>query len=634
MDEIDQALAQAEQALANAMRPVAPVASQPQSDPVEKILPVLACIVDEKVAQASSRSPLSIVTGPKGEKGDRGLPGRDGATGKNGKDGKDGKDGKPGKHIERRVGYADYERLKQPDGSAQVTFVQSGSGSGGSRSVQTELRELVFNIKSGPFGAAGDGTTDDKTAFLNAYNAANSAGGGIVFIPAGTFLFNSAAVLAGTNIIIMGPGTIKGASNVRPIEFTAATNNTIRGVKILGVQGSSSVRAPLMLIDGCTNVRVEECWFDDSSSSCIVIGSDNTRIRIVGNWMTDYYECGVDLVGDSNNDIVVEGNHMITAVVHPDGAISRPIGISTEPQNDGENTDLIYRNNVISFEGLSTTNMNTTNGISVQKHSSPATNYVHRRVVIEGNTIRGAGRGIAVTGLRYGTTSNAGTVMVRGNLLERIRLEALYLQGGESSAHRDTLLCASNIVKGFSESTSNTYDAIYVDQHWWNPLITGNHVGRREAESGAANGRYGVNIASTNVLLARVGPNEITGAQTAKYNDTSLQAILNEVDYTTDVALTADNQAVTVGLFRQIRLTSNDATAANRTFTLSPGQYPGQKLTLIFDDTDACQLADNGATVPAGGAVRLSANWEPTEDDSLSLEWDGDEWIELCRSAN
>jgi hypothetical protein len=33
------------------------------------------------------------------------------------------KDGKTGKNIERRVGYADYERLKQPDGSAQVTFV-------------------------------------------------------------------------------------------------------------------------------------------------------------------------------------------------------------------------------------------------------------------------------------------------------------------------------------------------------------------------------------------------------------------------------------------------------------------------------------------------------------------------------
>lgn len=43
-----------------------------------------------------------------------------------------------------------------------------------------------FNVKS--YGATGNGTTDDTTAIQNAINACHTAGGGVVYFPAGTYL--------------------------------------------------------------------------------------------------------------------------------------------------------------------------------------------------------------------------------------------------------------------------------------------------------------------------------------------------------------------------------------------------------------------------------------------------------------
>jgi hypothetical protein len=60
----------------------------------------------------------------------------------------------------------------------------SATSSGGSASV-----------KSAPYNAAGNGTTDDTAAIQAAINAANTAGGGTVSFPAGTYLVSSTLTL-------------------------------------------------------------------------------------------------------------------------------------------------------------------------------------------------------------------------------------------------------------------------------------------------------------------------------------------------------------------------------------------------------------------------------------------------------
>lgn len=64
----------------------------------------------------------------------------------------------------------------------------------------------VFNIMD--YGAAGDGEADDKDAMTEALNAAGKNGGGIVYLPAGTYNMTSSSIgfTVPNNVVIMGDG--------------------------------------------------------------------------------------------------------------------------------------------------------------------------------------------------------------------------------------------------------------------------------------------------------------------------------------------------------------------------------------------------------------------------------------------
>jgi len=64
-------------------------------------------------------------------------------------------------------------------------------------------QSTIYNVRS--YGAKGDGVTDDAPAIQKAELAAENAGGGKVYIPAGSYWMNS-AVLVGSNIELYGDG--------------------------------------------------------------------------------------------------------------------------------------------------------------------------------------------------------------------------------------------------------------------------------------------------------------------------------------------------------------------------------------------------------------------------------------------
>lgn len=97
-----------------------------------------------------------------------------------------------------------------------------------------------------------------------------------------------------------------------------------------------------------------------------------------------------------------------------------------------------------------------------------------------------------------------------------------------------------------------------------------------------------------------------------------------------DFFLTADNTAIILDpKAALLRLQSNDTTAANRTFTLTPGYKMGQQLMLVF-----VSAGGTSAQLQDAGNVALSAAWEPTQYDTLNLVWIGDIWVEIARSDN
>lgn len=67
------------------------------------------------------------------------------------------------------------------------------------------IEGAAFNVLD--YGATGDGSTDDTAAILAAITAANTAGGGTVYFPAGTYIFPSnLTVTSFNNIALQGAG--------------------------------------------------------------------------------------------------------------------------------------------------------------------------------------------------------------------------------------------------------------------------------------------------------------------------------------------------------------------------------------------------------------------------------------------
>ena len=83
-----------------------------------------------------------------------------------------------------------------------------------------------FNVRSAPYNATGDGVTNDATAINSAVTAAQSAGGGVVYFPAGHYIYNGAGIVndPATNVtqhlFLVGDG--RGASI---LDFTACSNS-------------------------------------------------------------------------------------------------------------------------------------------------------------------------------------------------------------------------------------------------------------------------------------------------------------------------------------------------------------------------------------------------------------------------
>lgn len=94
---------------------------------------------------------------------------------------------------------------------------------------------------------------------------------------------------------------------------------------------------------------------------------------------------------------------------------------------------------------------------------------------------------------------------------------------------------------------------------------------------------------------------------------------------------TSQNFLVTVDNRTYIRVSSNDV-PANRFIELSNGLTVGQLLIL-----ECSASSGNGITVqdnPGSGNTRTAGNFAMTLGDTITLIWNGDDWVELNRSDN
>jgi hypothetical protein len=134
------------------------------------------------------------------------------------------------------------------------------------------LTGLVYNVKSPIYGGVGDGVANDQAAIQAALAAAVAAGGGVVFLPAGTYLI-STAIEWDHRVSLIGIGanqvTIKtsSVSNARILTLTSGTAQSapilIHGVSF---DASQSNTGEQFYSTVAVNVRFVGCVFGVSSN--------------------------------------------------------------------------------------------------------------------------------------------------------------------------------------------------------------------------------------------------------------------------------------------------------------------------------------------------------------------------------
>lgn len=149
------------------------------------------------------------------------------------------------------------------------------------------------------YGALGDGVTTNTTAIQNAINAASSAGGGTVEIPAGTFVCGPLTMKSSINLQldsgallrmlpydkypggIVSPANFINGSSLHDIEISGA--GAIDGQGSPWWPGYKTNNRPVMVnFSACTRVWIRDATFSNSPAAHLVVKGRAGNVTIEG----------------------------------------------------------------------------------------------------------------------------------------------------------------------------------------------------------------------------------------------------------------------------------------------------------------------------------------------------------------
>jgi Pectate lyase superfamily protein len=154
------------------------------------------------------------------------------------------------------------------------------------------------------YGAVADGATDDTDSVRAAVEACYAAGGGTVYMPAGTYLFDTGyGVMAGleanielkSRVHVLGSGTgstIIHGTNTNASAFGSYWSDAV-SVRNVGYYSTIATHTNLIKFSACSNVVIDNCLSHDSQggialyscqdsaiTNCVVHDCDNYGITV------------------------------------------------------------------------------------------------------------------------------------------------------------------------------------------------------------------------------------------------------------------------------------------------------------------------------------------------------------------
>lgn len=269
-----------------------------------------------------------------------------------------------------------------------------------------EVELLALNVNAKDYGVLGDGITDDTAAINNLITTVSNAGGGVIFMPAGTYMINavysaSSGIMFKNNVFIeMDPeATIKVIPNSAAVYYTVrfpdtCTNAGISGGKILGDvgyhTGTTGEWGIGIYVSGATDIYISDmdisyCWGDGID---IYRGTAGARIYsqniVINNIRCHHNRRGGFFVCTVHGLTVINGEFDHNGL--PEGTAPR-FGIIFEPNHPDEDIQGVYFEDCTVHDNVGTgINFALSNVAGPNSYSTTPIDIIFKNVTSYGNS--------------------------------------------------------------------------------------------------------------------------------------------------------------------------------------------------------------------------------------------------------
>jgi parallel beta-helix repeat protein len=363
------------------------------------------------------------------------------------------------------------------------------------------------------FGAVGDGVTSDRTAIQAALSAVGGAGGGVVYLPGGTYLVSTSLQMSLDNVALIGAGVeseiklangsdtqviviagdgvmcrdfaINGnrtnqttAAAAIQIDNTAAVNSVeLRGLRIKDVYGQGIRSGPTDTGYAITGLVVADCNITNTKNHAILLNWDTPGARIIGNYIdtVDTGDNGV-WIGNESNHSLIEGNVILNVggmgieVWHN---LEGHVSVVGNVVRDADDFGISLAQSPYSTVQGNTVDTTGEIGIEVSESDNSA---------VTGNTVLSAGtNGIALNGDTTTVPAISRNCSVVGNTIDDAGDSGISLSGIGGGANLGYgHVIADNVIRGTQTATSGHADIRVVGSIHSKVTISGNHIVKDE----------------------------------------------------------------------------------------------------------------------------------------------------------